>query len=437
MDRRDFVKLCSLTGLSVVAGGAAIGGGKAEAFEDYDGPLFMHVHAGGGWDPTSLCDPKGDAPSLMNNYPVSAIQQAGNIRYAPMWLTGNTGNTDENTEVQLAFETFFNTYAPLLTVINGIDTATNSHDAGTRNTWSGSLTEGAASVAALIAAVNAPTSPMGFITNGGYDVTGGSVAAVRTGNIDALFRIAFPNRVDAFNNESRLFHSEITTQRMAEARVQRFQAAIAEQRLPRLRESMSRLYTSRLGNNELAKLTEFLPENIEGGLRGQAQLAIAAYKAGLCCSANLSAGGFDTHGDNDQGQRTSLANVLDGVHFAMQEAERQGVTNNIVIFMGSDFGRTPGYNDGNGKDHWSITSMMAMGSVRGQPIPGNRVIGGTTFEHDPLGVDPNTLQPVEGGGVRITPAHVIRSIRRLAGVAGTEIDQLFPIGVDQDLNIFA
>ena len=36
-------------------------------------------------------------------------------------------------------------------------------------------------------------------------------------------------------------------------------------------------------------------------------------------------------------------------------------------------GRTPNYNNGNGKDHWSIGSIMFLG--RG--IKGNRVIGAT------------------------------------------------------------
>ena len=34
---------------------------RAESKAPYEGPLFILINAQGGWDPTSLCDPKGRA----------------------------------------------------------------------------------------------------------------------------------------------------------------------------------------------------------------------------------------------------------------------------------------------------------------------------------------------------------------------------------------
>ena len=68
---------------------------------------------------------------------------------------------------------------------------------------------------------------------------------------------------------------------------------------------------------------------------------------------------------------------------ARQEAERLGIADRFNIIVGSDFARTPWYNDGNGKDHWSIGSMMFMGS----DIQGGRVIGGTDNGQLPLAVN--------------------------------------------------
>lgn len=432
-DRRDFLKMASLTGLGVVAGGALSGDADAASSFNYDGPLWLQLHLGGGWDPTSAVDPKGyltndQDPDRMNNYAASAIRQAGNISYAPMDLV------DQNGVVGTTYDDFFNRFYNELLVINGVDNSTNSHDAGTRVAWSGILTEGGPTLSALIAAAYLPTSPLGFITNGGYEVTAGVAAAARTGNIDALRRIAFPNRINADDPESRDFHTEETVQRISAVRKARYEARMASQKLPRLRDSMSRIYTSRLGQNELKALTEFLPDDIEGGLRGQGQLAIAAYKAGLCCSANLSRGGFDTHGNNDQGQLNSLTDVLQSVMFIMDYAEQMGVRDNVVITVGSDFGRTPRYNDGNGKDHWAITSMMVMGNINGTPIPGNRVVGETTYDHNPIEVNPTTLEP--GSGVRITPAHMQSALRRLAGIHENEVVQQFPLGNEEELPIF-
>jgi hypothetical protein len=108
----------------------------------------------------------------------------------------------------------------------------------------------------------------------------------------------------------------------------------------------------------------------------------------------------------------------------MEEAVRQQVADKIVVSVGSDFGRTGGYNDGNGKDHWSVTSMMFMGPG----IPGNRVIGASDGRHNPLTVDPASLAVLgDTGGLRVEPGHVHRSLRKLSGLGESEFSALFPI----------
>lgn len=421
MERRDFLKLASLAGLGVVAGGLPFA--KQARAEAYTGPFYVMVHAGGGWDPTSFCDPKGaiDPMKPMNNYPVSQIAQAGNIRYADV-QDGNGSSFNRD---------FFTKYSPRLTVINGIDCATNSHDAGTRYTWSGTLTENKPAFAALVAGIKGPTRPMAFITNGGYDITAGVVAQTRLGNIDAITRIAFPDRMDPDDPDS-TFYTPETAKRIMEARDARHQAYLAKQQLPRLKRTMGTLYTARTGQNELKLLTEYLPAELaQGQLQRQAQIAIAAYKAGLAVSANLEVGGFDTHGDHDNQQFDALSNMFYGVDFLMEEAIAQGVGDNIIVVMGSDFGRTPFYNDGNGKDHWSITSMMMMG----KGIPGNVVIGASDDYHEPLRVDPASLQ-VSDSGIRVTPGHVQRALRRLAGIDQDPLMAQFPVKEPEELPLF-
>ena len=100
--------------------------------------------------------------------------------------------------------------------------------------------------------------------------------------------------------------------------------------------------------------------------------------------------------------------------------------------IGSDFGRTPGYNMGDGKDHWSITSNLLMG----KGIPGDTVIGKTNDRHNPLNIDPNTLAPVEGGGLRLKPGHVHRALRRLAGIDKSDLAIRFPIKEKEELPLF-
>jgi len=424
MERRDFLKLASVAGLTVVSGGVA---SNANAFDPKSKTLWLFVNAGGGWDPTSSVDPKGAVNGVFpNKYPASAIKQVGNIRWAPMDASPDVianGNLDTS-----GIDAFFNTYYNDLLVINGVDTATNSHDAGSRNTWSGGLVEGRASLAAMIAAAQAKESPMSFITNGGYDFTGGIVGATRTGNIDAIISVAYPNRFDAQRADSSTYHSDLSSGFIHQARQARYEALTAKQRLPRVKAAMNRLYTARLGQNELAQLTQYLPAELEGGMAGQAQLAFAAYQAGLCVSANINApGGYDTHGDSDVGQTAGLSELFPQLGRVLQLAEEQGIRQNVAIVVGSDFGRTPGYNDGNGKDHWSITSMLAMGYINGRKIAGNRVVGLTDDGHNPVTIDPTSLA-ASGSGQRITPAVVHRELRKLAGVdQNAELTQMFPI----------
>ncbi len=425
MDRRDFLKLTSAAGLGVAAANMPFAS-KANAGAPYTGPLYVTMHASGGWDVTSFCDPKGSSgpndPDPMNHYLATDIGTAAGstsgMRYAP---------SAEN-------KAFFDKYAKDLMILNGVDTSTNSHDVGTRVTWSGTLTENKASFAALVAAAAGEAQPMSYISYGGYDVTGGAVAVTRVGNLEAIRKIAFPNTIDPLYDQDKTpYFTDETAARMAATRDARHQAYAAKQNLPRLQQAMGMLYTARSGQNELKKLTEYLPAQLENSnLRRQVQIALAAYRAGICVSVNLTSGGFDTHGNNDQGQFPSVARIWDGIDYLVEEAKNFGIWGNIVIVMGSDFGRTPGYNGGDGKDHWSITSMMLMG----KGIPGDTVIGKTTDRHNPYNIDPNTLAPVEGGGLRLKPGHVHRALRRLAGIDQSELAIRFPIKEKEELPLF-
>jgi Protein of unknown function (DUF1501) len=423
MERRDFLKLASMAGLGVVAGGLFPGGANAD--EPYTGNLWINVHAGGGWDPTSLCDPK---PGLNNYTQADVVTLTNGISYPNITTLPN----DPNQAIPYN-NLFFEKWGDQLLVINGIDTSTNSHDVGTRVIWSGSLLENRPSFAALVAGAYGATKPMAFITNGGYDVTANVVSQTRVGNIDALKRIAYPSIIDPNSEDTSTFHSDGTIKRIADARQARHDVMLAKQQLPRFRRSMSQLYTARVGQNELKRLTEFLPapdEFEQSDLRRQAQVAIAAYQAGLCVSANLATGGFDTHGNHDPNQRNALANILDGVDFLMQLAVDKGIADKIIISVGSDFGRTPQYNDQQGKDHWSITSMMFLG----QAITRKGVIGGTDEGHNPLEVDPASLQV--GSGVRIAPGHIQKALRKLAQIDTNPVVQGFGVKEEEDLPLF-
>ncbi|MEM6292230.1 MAG: DUF1501 domain-containing protein [Myxococcota bacterium] len=383
-----------------------------------NGPLVVQVMAMGGWDPTLLCDPKGNA--LNQTYGEGDILTAGNINYAPI-----PGAAE-----------FFGTHFDKMTVLNGVDMKTNSHEAGQRHMASGRLGEGYPSLAAVAAGFTAPELPMSYLSFGGYDRTAGLVAPTRNLDANRLAELAHPDRTNASNENSDTYHSSKAHAMISLARESRAEAQLAKQRLPRYANSIDSMLTARMGSDQLQKLEEVLPTpNANGDFR-RVELLVSAYKAGICVAGNLSRGGFDTHDDHDNRHIPRLTEVMNIVNFLWEEAERQEVADNLIVVIGSDFGRTPNYNGDNGKDHWSISSMIMMGAG----IPGNRVLGYTDEGHNAIGLDPNTLEMAEDDAeesTRISPDHVHRNLRRLLGVDGSDIDEQFYLSVEHDLDLLS
>lgn len=423
MNRRDFLKLTSAAGLCL-GGSAMLGNAWADGEASpggpvgYAGPLLVMVQAVGGWEPTYLCDPKAN---LNNSYGDADVKMAGSIAYAPLGVEADT---------------FFGDHHGHMTVINGVDTATNNHESGRRNMASGRLGSGYPNLAALVAGAKSPESPMAFLTFGGYERTQGVVAPVRDGNASRLAELAFPERIDAANVDSPTYHSAAAQGIITAAREERAGTMFAAQELPRYQRSLDSLVTARSGASDLKLLQEVLPTPDANADFRKCQLIIAAYKAGIAVSANLSRGGFDTHSNHDTDHRAALVALLRMVNFLWAEAARQGVDDKLVVLMSSDFGRTPGYNSNGGKDHWSVSSMIALGAG----IPGERVVGLTTEGHTLVPLDPTTLtEPAadEAEGVRIEPMHVHRAMRRIMDIEGSDLDLAFPLGDEtDDLPIF-
>lgn len=408
MDRRHFLKLAPAAGLLAWSPRGALAQSTT-----YEGPFVLTVHAGGGWDPTLLCDPKGRAgendPAPINLFDQDEILDVGPFRVAP--IAGR--------------QAFFERFQDDLLVINGIDAGTNSHSTGRRHMWSGSIAAAAPNLGAVFAASQAVVPPLAFLGNGGYDEGAGLVPVTRLPDVDAIGEMARPHLLDPDDLDSAVLPAA-TLDRIRAFREDRLQRRIDLEPLPRRRRAMELLRGARAGDNELATLEEYLPavpDDSGNALRRQAELAVACFTAGVTCSATLSMGGFDTHANHDVNHALPMQNLLDGVIHAVDEARRQGIDDRLYVLVASDFARTPQYNDGSGKDHWSVTSMLLMGPG----IQGGRVVGGTDAGQFPVTVNPKTLVE-DAAGVRITPGHVHAALRDLLGIADSEPALRHPVG---------
>jgi len=148
-------------------------------------------------------------------------------------------------------------------------------------------------------------------------------------------------------------------------------------------------------------------------------------------ASDLTMWGFDTHSNHDVEQTTAMQRLQNGIDYLWDEATRRGIDDKLVVLISSDFGRTPLYNDGAGKDHWPITSTIIMS--QGETWT-NKVVGATTSEHTALSIDPATLALKEDG-VRLQPKHIQQAMRQLAGIEAHEISQLFPLEAE-DIQFF-
>lgn len=466
MNRRQLLKLVAASGLGVAAP-SLVRMTFAQGIR-YEGPYWIFIHAGGGWDPRFHFDP---TVNIEQNTLYTEIGTVGGINFAPLPIdldafglvpatpepcvetpppaadAGAAGAGGAPTMEEcppppapivnplISNEEFLTRHGSKMLVINGVDMGTNSHDEGSRAILSGATPEGSPAIGAMLAAQYGSTQPIPFISFGGYDNTFGLSPLTRVGSSGALRDLAFPNVVSPDNPDSDEFHTANTYARIRAAQGARLDSLVATQHLPNLLRAKEALLKARASDSDLQALQ--VPELIEfdgnvGDMERMvqgAQLAVAGFQAGLTVSANLSIGGFDTHGNHDVDQGRQIIKLISGIGHILDLIEAQGMSGKVNIMVGSDFGRTPHYNENNGKDHWPISSLLAFGPN----VQGGRVIGASTADQLAESVDPATLA-VSSSGVKITPAVIHRALRTAAGI-DEELQTRFPI-VGQDLPLF-
>ena len=427
MNRRKFIK-------GVLATGAAAGFRLPLAdAADYRGKLFVFVQADGGWDPTSLCDPKmnsADEP-VINHWAASAgVQRAGNIPYAP--FANN--------------RRFFEKYYQRMLVVNGVDAQTNSHTAGVTHNWSGRISQGYPTTTALLAARLGPGLAMPYLSFGGFSNTAGITVFTRMNNPEHFQAVARPDWNQWDSDRPLLRENDWATLRTYRA-AREARLSAAPNLLPRAARNRS-LYEAALlpaATEGLRAFADMLPsrENLEpveesaldqrSELRRQAQITVLAFKARVAVSADLRLGGFDTHDNHDARHTWLFANLTDSVDYLWDYAEVHGVADRLVVVVGSDFGRTNRYNADNGKDHWPIGSFIVM--EKNQPWS-NRVVGETDELHFARKINPATLRRDDAGGSLIHPRHVHKALRRYLGIDNSPESQRFPFPNTEDLRLF-
>ena len=407
ISRRRFIRLAAATGGIITASSRV----WSSVDGNYSGKCLVTLQLDGGADVTQLCDPKINTPGepKINNWADRADPgQAGNIMYAPVadneWL--------------------FNRFGADMLVVNGVDAQTNSHETGRLFNWTGSNAEGKPSMSALHAAFNSPDQPLAYVVFGGTNRTSGIVGYNRFSDLEKLQSLGQPR----YKTAERLMRSEEELGRVDFLVREDFSRLSAREFMnPRFRQSLARYDVARTNRDRFKALSDILPApnelqglelfqmgeyQVRDDLKAQMQGALLVFKSGLGSAADLAFHGFDTHENHDLRHEELFFRVADAIGFFWDYAEELGIAERIMLVIGSDFGRTNFYNDGNGKDHWPVGSYIIM--EKNAPW-GNRVVGVTDDLHFAQRIDPTTLKESRDG-VLITPAHVHQAVQEYLGL---------------------
>jgi len=422
MQRRDFLKLCGAAGLGFAAPVGLSSISHAEAAKSdlpaYGGPYYVVFNAAGGLDTTYLMDPKG-VNEMNRLYKDGDIITEGNHRLAP---------NAAHIEAGMSNEDFFKKYGNELLVLNGLDYSVNNHAPCSRYMATGKLDSLAyPTFAALVAACNGSEVPLAFLTFGNYSATGNLVPMARVPYLNSLTTLA---NADGVGGSARTrYHDDFVANRIERALQDQIEARVSQVRLPRVERSQNMLFAAQLNSKALERVTPYVPKTSpKERLSRQADIVMASFKAGVCVSANLSIGQFDSHRNNDADQMRLIPEFLAGIDYLIKRAEELKIREKLVVVIQSEMGRTPTYNQNDGKDHWSVGSIMFMG--RG--IKGNRVVGATDEKQFLVPVDPKSLSTDKENGIRVRPEHIHAALRNLAGIETHDFSKQFPLKVPDE-----
>jgi len=418
--RRDFLEFCSHAGLGLAMPFVAPTLLQAKPKEPnyYEGPYYVVFNASGGWDTSYLMDPKG-VNEINRLYKEGDILTHGKHKFAP---------TAAQIENGMSNEAFFKAYGDELLVFNGLDYSINNHSPCKRYMATGKLDSLAyPTFAALVAACRGPETPLAFLTFGNYSATGNLVPMARIPYLSSLKLIA---NADSIQGISRLpYHDDFAQDLIEKALNDRSKAPLEKPQLPRTERAQSLLYAAQSNSKALKRATPFINDKVpKGRLPQQAEIALACFKGGVCVSANISIGQFDSHANNDHDQMNLIPEFLAGIDYLVKRSEELGIREKLVIIVQSEMGRTPHYNKGDGKDHWSIGSIMFMG----QGISGNRVIGATDEKQFLTPINPKSLTIDEKNGIRTRPEHIHQALRELAGIETHPFSKKYPLKLTEE-----
>ena len=186
-------------------------------------------------------------------------------------------------------------------------------------------------------------------------------------------------------------------------------------------------------SGSLARIADVLPEKLDGDsrLENSMHAFLIAASAGLSCSAIFGHGGFDTHVNHDErmtNDASPLTALNNRVDFLWEKAKELGLDDRLVVYITSDVGRRPFYNNNGGKDHWHVSSDIIM---KKNVLWTNKVVGASGAKHELLTMNKD-LTLNENSDLLIRPGHVHLTLRNILGIDSHKHSKTYDIKNDEE-----
>ena len=389
LNRRRFLQ--SVTA-AAVAGAAGLTPRRARAIEGER--KFIFFYASGGWDVTSVFDPHfapdGGPVDGVDMDELAEPVEIGGLRF--------TGGADRPN-----VERYFERWGQRSCIINGVDAHSVGHDSGMQFMLTGTSASSYPDWPTLMAGRAKTDYPLPHVVFSGPSFGGTYASAVVRAGGGVLLDLLDGSINGKSDRPSPVFQTPADS--MMDAFVHRRVAQFAasrnaghagggSERAAALQSNLERDMELE-GRRFEAGLTDLGATMLDQGVK-----AAEMFRLGLSrCAMIQIDGGYDTHGTPSQADMfDAWFEAMDGLmeHMARTpgfHAER--LIDEVVLVGMSEFGRTPKYNGGNGRDHWPYGAVF----VAGSGVAGDQRVGQTDDSLISLPIDLSTGQPDEAGDI--------------------------------------
>ena len=415
MDRREFLLNTAKASGVIFPSWGLLPLANAQAAS---GKILVYVHTDGGIDHDSWTDPA--IGMGINNYTTAGtpVVRAGNIAMAPM---GNNA----------AFAARFQNQ---LLLVNGVNTATNSHEDGSRRFSTGKLEMGFAPICELHAAKYGPGQPVAWMArdDGGATISAGFVTPTPVPNGDQLRQLVTPNAASATQD----FMKQSDVDKTIAARDARLQALKASGvLLPKERLITEQFIAGKEARIRLEAVAALIPATFSQQF-ADIQVGLIGAQAGITAAIQVARGGFDAHGNIEDynGANGSLTRLTNALTFIWDEAAVRGLTDRLLVMVGAEFGRTL-LNGSGGKDHNNVGGTYMLMLPPGSGLA-NRTVGYTGPRHEQRTINPRTGAP-DPNGIVLSPSHVHQAIHEYLGIAPSLPSLAMSVPAAEKISLFS